>query len=324
MSALTQQPTEQGAFGPTHKRPRLGRHDERRFIQYRQGRPIFSESTAMLTLYDFGNSVCCQKVRITLRAKSLAWEAIRVDLFKSEQYDPKYLKLNPKGVVPTLVHDGKPVIESTLICEYLDQTFPNPPLIPADPWLQSRMRLWSKMVDEGLHDGVTEISFSAMFRERMKNMPAELRETRFKNVGDPRRTDRFKSTYEYGAKSPFVLHGVAAYERAFKMLENTIAESGGPWVLGADPTLADINLMPYAARLDYLGLLDLWTANRPGVQDWWKQARAWPSFKSGLHDLISETEFTEMRTHGPKIRDDIAAHIASLRKGATPAGKSAA
>ncbi len=87
-----------------------------------------------LVLYDFGNSVCCQKVRITLRAKELDWEAISIDLFKAEQYDPKYLALNPKGVVPTLVHDGKPVIESTLICEYIDQTFPHAPkLIPADP-----------------------------------------------------------------------------------------------------------------------------------------------------------------------------------------------
>ena len=84
----------------------------------------------MLTLYDYGNSVCCQKVRITLREKGLDWDAIRVDLFASEQYDPKYLKLNPKGVVPTLVHDGVPVIESTLICEYLDETFPDPPLAP--------------------------------------------------------------------------------------------------------------------------------------------------------------------------------------------------
>ena len=72
--------------------------------------------------------------------------------------------------------------------------------------------------------------------------------------------------------------------------------------------------MPYAARLDYLGLLDLWTADRPHVQDWWKHARAWPHFKTGLHDLISETEFSEMRTHGPKIRDDIAAHLAGLRR----------
>ena len=273
----------------------------------------------MLTLYDFGNSVCCQKVRITMRAKGLDWEPIKVDLFKTEQYDPKYLKLNPKGVVPTLVHDGKAVIESTLICEYIDETFPQAPqLIPADPWLQSRMRLWSKMVDEGLHDGVTEISFSAMFRERMKNMPPEVREKRFRNVGDPRRTDRFKSTYDYGVKSPFVVHGVAAYERAFKMLEASIPEGKGPWMLGSDPTLADINLMPYAARLSYLGLLDLWIKDRPHARAWWAIAREWPSFKSGLSDLISEPEIAEMQTHGPKIANDVAEIIEEVR-GNTPA-----
>ena len=211
-------------------------------------------------------------------------------MFRSEQYDPQYLKLNPKGVVPTLVHDGKPVIELTLICEYLDDAFPEPPPGPADPWLRSRMRIWSKLVDDGLFEGVTEISFSAMFRERMRNMPAELRVSRFRNIGDPRRRDRFKSTYELGARSPFVLHAVAAYERACTLLEETLAESG-PWIVGARPTLADVNLMPLVARLDYLGLLDLWTENRPRINDWWAIAREWPSFKRGLEDLITEAEF---------------------------------
>jgi ganglioside-induced differentiation-associated protein 1 len=273
-----------------------------------------------LILYDFGNSVCCQKVRITLRAKGLEWKAIPVNLFTSEQYDPQYLKLNPKGVVPTLVHDGKAVIESTLICEYIDETFGQPPrLIPTDPWQQSRMRLWSKMVDEGLFEGVAELSFSAMFRERMRNMPEETRRKRFRNVGDPRRTDRYKSTYEYGVQSPFVVHAVAAYERAFKLLEGTLTDAGGPWILGAEPSLADINLMPFAARLEYLELLDLWTTGRPRVQAWWAHASDWPHFKSGLCDLISAAEYAEMRTHGPKIRDGVAAHLAVLQRDAAAA-----
>src|SRR6202012_5848872 len=183
----------------------------------------------------------------------------------------------------------RPVIESTLICEYIDQTFTQAPrLIPADPWQQARMRLWSKMVDDGLFEGVVEISFSAMFRERMRTMPEETRQKRFRNVGDPRRTDRFKSTYEHGVQSPFVVHAGAPYERPFKMLEAMLAESGGPWILGSDPSLADINLMPFAARLDYLGLLDLWIGDRARVQQWWSNASAWPYFKSGLYDLISE------------------------------------
>jgi glutathione S-transferase len=267
----------------------------------------------MLTLYDFGNSVCCQKVRITMRAKGLDWTCVKVDLFKAAQYDPEYLKLNPKGIVPTLVHDGKAIIESTLICEYLDDTFPQPRLIPADPWLRTRMRLWSKMVDEGLFEGVTEISFSAMFRERMRNMPEDIRARRFRNIGDPRRRDRFMSTYELGVRSPFVMHGIAAYERAFKMLEATLCETG-PWILGTSPSLADINLMPFAARLDYLGLLDLWIKDRPRVTAWWALAREWPSFKTGLRDLISEAEFSEMRTHGPKIADEVAEAVTEVRR----------
>ena len=272
----------------------------------------------MIQLYDFGNSVCCQKVRIVLRAKGLEWQAIRVDLFKSEQYGAAYLKLNPKGVVPTLVHDGKPVIESPLICEYLDDAFPDPPLTPEDPWLRTRMRLWTKAVDEGLHEGVTEISFSAMFRERMKAMPEHLREARFKNIGDPRRRDRFKSTYELGVRSPFVLHAVAAYERAFEGLEAALAEGergGGPWILGAQPTLADIALMPYAARLDNLGLLGCWTDGRPAVRAWWAMAQEWPAYQTGLRDLVTEAEYAEMRTHGPKIRDEVAGLVREVRGG---------
>jgi glutathione S-transferase len=256
----------------------------------------------VLTLYDFGNSVCCQKVRITLCAKGLDWEPVSVDLFKGEQYDPKYLRMNPKGVVPTLVHDGKPVIESTLICEYLDKVFPEPPLVPSDPWLGSRMRVWSKMVDEGLFEGIAEISFSAMFRERMKNMPEEIRQA------------RVKSTLEQGVRSPFVLHAIFAYEKAFKLLEETLVD-GGSWIVGDSPTLADIALMPFAARLDYLGLIDVWLGDRPRVRDWWAMAKEWPSYRRGLADLITTDEITEMQAHGPKLKEDITGLLASLRDG---------
>jgi glutathione S-transferase len=148
----------------------------------------------------------------------------------------------------------------------------------------------------------------------MRAMTPEMRAKRFANVGDPRRTDRFKSTYEFGVHSPFVLHGIAAYERAFKLMEQTLAE-GGPWLMGERPTLADINLMPYVARLHYLGLLGVWTEGRPHVERWWEQVQAWPSFRRGLHDLISEHEFSEMHKHGPAIRDAIAGLLAGLRVG---------
>ena len=136
----------------------------------------------------------------------------------------------------------------------------------------------------------------------------------FAPVGDPRRRDRQKSTLEQGVHSPFVLHAVYAYEKAFKLLEETLAE-GGPWIIGDSPTLANIALMPFAARLEYLGLFDLWLAERPRMRDWWALAKAWPSYQKGLVDLMTDAEIAEMHEHGPKLRDDVSGLLASLRDG---------
>lgn len=260
----------------------------------------------MFTLYQYGNSVCAQKVRVTLKEKGLDWETRNVDLFRAEQFSPEYLKINPKGLVPALVHDGVPVIESTLICEYLEDAFPNPPLVPADPLERARMRLWSKAVDEGLHEGVTEISFSAMFREAMKGMTEAQRQARFRNVGDPRRRDRFKSTYEHGIDSPYVTWAVAAFERTFANLEQALS-AGGDWILASGYSLADINLMPYVGRLHYLNLLDIWTGERPATRAWWERASARASFRAGIHDPLSAEELQRMRHFGTLVRDRIAA-----------------
>jgi ganglioside-induced differentiation-associated protein 1 len=99
-----------------------------------------------MLLFTGRNSICTQKVLITMLEKNISWDTRRVDLFKNEQYDPEYLKYNPKGVVPTLVHNERAIVESTVICEYLDETFPKPSLVP--PYERAQKRLWSKQIDE--------------------------------------------------------------------------------------------------------------------------------------------------------------------------------
>jgi ganglioside-induced differentiation-associated protein 1 len=265
----------------------------------------------MLTLYEFGNSVCCQKVRLTLNLKGLDWSSVQVNLFKSEQYDQKYLKLNPKGVVPTLLHDDRAIVESTLICEYLDEFFPQNKLVPDDPYLKAQMRLWSKMVDEGLHEGISEISFSAMFREKMKHMSEEQREIRFRNVGDPKRYDRFKSTYDLGVNSRFVIYAIAAYEKAFSQLEKSLSDEKS-WILGDHFSLADINLIPYVARLNYLQLLQIWIKDRPFIQSWWKRVQLIPEFSTSISNPMLDSELEDMKYFGNliapailKLRDEL-------------------
>jgi len=257
-----------------------------------------------LHLYHFVMSNCSQRVRLGLEEKGLEWTSHHLNLPGNEHVTSDYQRINPNGVVPTLVHDGAVIIESTLICEYLDDCFPNPKLIPDDPYQRARMRLWSKAVDEGLHEGVVELSFSAMFRERMHKMPEEKRQERFRNVGDAKRRDRFMSTFELGVESPFVFQAVGAYEKAFLNMEDALGQ-GGDWLLGDDYSLADINMIPYVARLDYLTLMDIWTADRPQVMQWWARVKTRPSFEVGINSKLKPGELEEMRQSGPKIKDRI-------------------
>jgi glutathione S-transferase len=267
----------------------------------------------MLKLYTAQNSICTQKVFLTLIEKNIEWESEYIDLFNNEQYRPEYLRLNPKGVVPTLIHEGHPIIESTLICEYIDRTFPKPPLVPAGAYEQSLMRLWSKHIDEGVFEATREISFSAMFREKMKSMTEEQRNGRFNNIGDPGRRARFLSTYEEGEDSVYVAQGIFAFEKMFREMEADLSAKQ-EWLLG-DFSLADINLIPFVARLEYLDLLDIWIADRPFVQAWWARAKLRPSYRRAIVDLLTPEQISAMQVSGARIKHKIASRWQEIVKG---------
>ena len=84
----------------------------------------------MIELYDHPVSPCAQKVRLVLAEKSIDYQLNPVDLSAKQNLSPEYLKLNPAGLVPTLVIDGQPIPESTVICELLDDLYPEVALRP--------------------------------------------------------------------------------------------------------------------------------------------------------------------------------------------------
>jgi glutathione S-transferase len=277
----------------------------------------------MLKLFTAHNSICTQKVFLTLIEKDLLWTSEYIDLFNNEQYRPEYLKLNPKGVVPTLIHDGRAIVESTLICEYLDQMFPEPSLVPASAYERSQMRRWSKHIDEGVFEATREISFSAIFRDKMKSMTQEQRDGRFRNIGDPGRRARMISTYEHGCGSPFVEQGIFAFEKLFQEMEDQLVP-GQDWLVGTRFSLGDINVIPFAARLHYLSLLDIWIANRPRVQAWWKRAQSRPSFSTAIANLLSHAQIEAIFSSGSRIKGQIAAKHSEIVRSQTAAPKAVA
>ena len=103
----------------------------------------------MLELYHNINSVCAQKVRIALKEKG---ELGALLTLQGDQNDPAYMKLNPNGVVPTLVHDGNAIAELSLILYDIDDAFSDPPLMPKTPVARHRVRLYNKLIDEYMHN----------------------------------------------------------------------------------------------------------------------------------------------------------------------------
>ncbi len=94
-----------------------------------------------ITLYHDTPSSNCDRSKIVLAEKRLSWESVRVRLAQKEQKKPEFLKLNPYGKIPVLVDDGKVLFESCIINEYLDEKYPDPPLMPKDPYLRGRGRV---------------------------------------------------------------------------------------------------------------------------------------------------------------------------------------
>lgn len=233
----------------------------------------------MLKLYHNDMSVCAAKVRIVLAEKGLQWEGEHLNLRAGDTQRPEYLKLNPNAVVPTLVHDGKVVIESTVICEYLDDAFPAPPLRPVDALGAARMRLWTKQLDEGVHAATGTVSTCIAFRhQHLSKAPQDYQDWLAK-IPDPDRRERSRLAVERGIDSPGFAPAVKRFERLLNDIERALG--GGPWLAGEDYSLADVAYTPYMTRLQHLGFEDLLAA-RPLVADWAGRLFARPSYEPGV------------------------------------------
>lgn len=267
----------------------------------------------MLTLYHDHNAVCCQKVELTLVEKGVQYEGRVVSLFKSEQYSPEYLKINPRGIVPTIVHNGHTIIESTVICEYINEALPGSPLLPENPADRAQVRIWTKLVDEEIHEAGSTLSFCAMFRDRMLAMPESEREKRYRNVGNPIRDEMYRSSVDFGVESPVAYRAIASFEMMARDLELHLSSGPKEWIAGDRFSLAEIALTPYFARIEYLSLLDIWLSGRPSVARWCERVKARASYDQVIAHPLSADDTDRMRSSGEKIFASVAERLEEYR-----------
>lgn len=172
------------------------------------------------TLYGYWRSSAAYRVRIALAWKRLSYDQVPVDLAARANESPGFTLLNPQGRVPYLIDGEAGLSQSLSIIEWLDETYPDPPLLPAEPLARARVRSAAQIIACDIHP--------------------------LGNVGVLRELTR-----RFGADQA-AMDGWAAHwiEIGFRTLEEIAASSPGPYLFGSTVTLADVCLVPqcYNAR----------------------------------------------------------------------------
>lgn len=251
-----------------------------------------------LDLYHHGSSTCAAKVRLALTEKRLAWTSHYVDILRGQQFEPGFLALNPKAVVPVLSHDGAVITESTVICEYLEECFPDHPIFPAAPIERARVREWTKAVDEELHPACSALTYIVSHRHTIlrngSNAFAEFAATTA--VGSNARAQKWQ-WIQQGLDAPGAAEKVRLYDAYLRKMDRVLGET--EWLAGDHFSMADIALAPYVNRLANLAMHRLWGDGRlPNVNGWFNRIRLRPAFATAIVEWLPPELSAEMKSNG--------------------------
>ena len=207
----------------------------------------------MIRLYHVPLSPFCRKVRLSLAEKRLEVELVEERYWER---DPDFLRRNPAGKVPILKMDGLTLCESAAICEYIEERFPDPPLLPKDPSGRHEVRRLVGWFDDKFHKEVT----SKLLYERVNK----------------------KITKEGYPDSANVKAGAKAIKFHLDYMTSLLDERR--WLAGNELTLADFAAASHLSALDYISDVD-WNRTDT-VRDWYAKIKSRPAFRSLLADAV--------------------------------------
>lgn len=200
----------------------------------------------MIKLYDFKSSPNCQRVKIVLAEKHLHYEVEPIDLRAQQQKTPDYLKLNPYGKVPVLTDGDTVLYESCIINEYLDEKYPDPPLLPKNPAARAKARI---LIDYGM----------AHFDGPYQKLRMEL----------------LKDAKEQNQQ---VIEGAKGELK--KLLQRFESEIGEKPYLAGEFSLVDADLLPRFTRLENFGVLP--DPSLPRLGKYMERMKARPAIQAVL------------------------------------------
>jgi len=240
----------------------------------------------MLTLYSFGPGANSLKPLLTLYEKGLPFTSRQLNPAIFEHHEDWFKKINPNGQVPALDHDGKIITESTVICEYLEDVFPEAnPLRPGDPFLRAQMRVWTKWVDEYFCWCVSTIGWERMVSTMARALSEEEFEEKVKRIPIPEQQTKWRNARK-GFPKEVLAEEMRKIGVSVRKLEARLSQS--KWLVDDQYTLADICNFAIANGMDK-GFPDLVNEkDTPGIMDWLRRINDRPACKKMFAEVPRE------------------------------------
>jgi glutathione S-transferase len=234
----------------------------------------------MVDLYHAEPAANSLKVLIGIKEKGIAFTSHVVNLHKFEQHEPWFVKINPNGQVPVLVHDGKTITESTVINEYLDEAFEGPPLRPSDAYGRAQMRVWTKFVDEYFCPALSFIGWHHMIRNITDKLSPEDFEAKVARIPLKEQQDKWRAS----AKQAYTPEQLENWRRqvltSIQRMEKQLNEN--PWLAGSAFSLADVSCFAMAFAMPRMSPQLVNAKDTPNVMDWHARMSARPGVQAAL------------------------------------------
>lgn len=265
-------------------------------------------------LLHFAGSSCSQKTRIFLNLKGIEWTSHPINLVTNDAQKPWFLGINPRGLVPVLVHDGRVHIESNDILEYLEKSFPSPSLIPTD--LSQQIHQGLKQEDE-LHLDIRAISMRFVFSQKLGHKKPQALKTYQIDSGtiqgkyDPHKQAEIQfwsNMAKHGITDEQILLAAQAFKSAYDRYENNLATSR--YLLSDNITVLDIAWFIYTHRLKTAGYP--FHTLHPRVNEWYLGLLARPEFQKEVKTAMPLRLITAVLHLQQRIIGQTLAHVGHL------------
>ena len=229
---------------------------------------------------------------MTLAEKGLSYHSKPISFRKEEQVSEVYLKINPNGVVPTLVHDGDVIMDSSCILEYLDEAFSEISLSPSTAVGRAKMRSWLRFMEEVPTKAIRIPSFEQIFLPTLRVVKSKKSFDQSQMKRTIRRGLYEKMNRGGGFETKEISNSIYELRTTVSRINDALESS--PWILGDKLTLVDISLAPLIDRAEDMGMTYLWD-DFPRVSDWLKRLQSRPSFKTAFYKKSRLSERLEFK-----------------------------